>query len=54
VPDEAFRAGRAKVLRAFLSRQSLFTTLRLAKLWERKARANLTAECERLERSVSE
>jgi predicted metal-dependent HD superfamily phosphohydrolase len=44
VPDEAFRAGRAKVLVGFLARPRLYATASLAALWEAKARANLTAE----------
>lgn len=44
VPDDAFRAGRAAVLRQLLDLQRLFRTPHGAAVWEEKARANLTAE----------
>ncbi|MGN0113483.1 MAG: hypothetical protein ACI38P_17640, partial [Cellulosimicrobium funkei] len=44
VPDDAFRAGRAAVLRALLEGGTLFRTPQAAALWEDRARANLTAE----------
>ncbi|MEV8027809.1 DUF4031 domain-containing protein [Cellulosimicrobium funkei] len=44
VPDDAFRAGRAAVLRALLGGGTLFRTPQAAELWEDRARANLTAE----------
>lgn len=44
VPDDAFRAGRAAVLRALLGGGTLFRTPQGATLWEDRARANLTTE----------
>ncbi|WP_171467583.1 DUF4031 domain-containing protein [Cellulosimicrobium sp. 72-3] len=44
VPDDAFRTGRAAVLRALLGGGTLFRTPQAAALWEDRARANLTAE----------
>ncbi|MFE9231653.1 DUF4031 domain-containing protein [Cellulosimicrobium funkei] len=44
VPDDAFRAGRAAVLRALLGGGTLFRTPQAAALWEDRARANLAAE----------
>jgi predicted metal-dependent HD superfamily phosphohydrolase len=44
VPDDAFRAGRARVLAAFLARSKLYASPALASLWEAKARANIAAE----------
>ncbi|WP_407838549.1 hypothetical protein ACE1OC_22800 [Streptomyces sp. DSM 116496] len=44
VPDEAFRAGRAAVLRQLLELPRLFRTAYGAAHWEAPARANLTAE----------
>lgn len=44
VPDDAFRAGRAAVLRGLLAGGALFRTPQGATLWEDRARANLTAE----------
>ncbi|MEV8400679.1 HD domain-containing protein [Streptomyces niveus] len=48
VPDDAFRAGRAAVLRQLLDLQRLFRTPHGAAAWEERARANLTAELETL------
>ncbi|MGW1015150.1 HD domain-containing protein [Streptomyces niveus] len=48
VPDDAFRAGRAAVLRQLLHLQRLFRTPHGAAAWEERARANLTAELETL------
>lgn len=50
VPDAAFHAGRARVLRAFLARPRLYATVSLAALWEAAARENLATECAELER----
>jgi len=47
VDDAAFRAGRARVLRALLD-GSLFTTAAGATRWEARARAQVTAEVDRL------
>ncbi len=44
VPDDAFRTGRAAVLRALLGGGTLFRTPQAAALWEDRARANLTTE----------
>src|SRR5690606_8991562 len=44
VPDDAFRAGRAAVLRGLLAGSALFRTAEGATRWEERARANLTAE----------
>ncbi|MGW0805798.1 HD domain-containing protein [Nonomuraea sp. NPDC002799] len=44
VPDEAFRQGRAEVLRRLLAVPRLYRTRRAAELWEERARANMTAE----------
>ena len=44
VPDDAFRTGRAAVLRGLLGSSTLFRTSQGATLWEDRARANLTAE----------
>jgi predicted metal-dependent HD superfamily phosphohydrolase len=42
VTDEAFRQGRADVLRSFLERPSVFTTSWFAERLETRARANLS------------
>ncbi|MFG1859569.1 HD domain-containing protein [Microbispora bryophytorum] len=44
VPDAAFRAGRAGVLRGFLGKARLFGTPVGRDLWERRARENIAAE----------
>jgi predicted metal-dependent HD superfamily phosphohydrolase len=44
VPDEAFRAGRADVLRRLLSRPSLFRTAPARRRWEAAARHNMETE----------
>ncbi|MDF9875044.1 DUF4031 domain-containing protein [Cellulosimicrobium cellulans] len=49
VPDDAFRAGRAAVLRGLLGDGPLFRTPQGATLWEARARANLTTELATLE-----
>ncbi|AIR99055.1 HD domain-containing protein [Streptomyces glaucescens] len=48
VPADAFRAGRAAVLRELLALPRLFRTPYGAEHWERTARYNLTAELEML------
>ncbi|MFD7441507.1 hypothetical protein [Streptomyces sp. NPDC059909] len=50
VPDDAFRAGRAAVLRQLLDLPRLFRTPYGDREWEAPARRNLTAELESLER----
>lgn len=44
VPDDAFRTGRAAVLRGLLAGGALFRTPQGATLWEDRARANLADE----------
>jgi predicted metal-dependent HD superfamily phosphohydrolase len=44
VPDDAFRAGRADVLRALLALPQLYNTRHGRGAWEAPARANLTRE----------
>lgn len=48
VPDEAFRAGRAAVLRQLLALPRLFRTPYGAAEWEARARHNLATELELL------
>ncbi|WP_249345354.1 metal-dependent phosphohydrolase [Microbispora sp. H11081] len=48
VPDDAFVAGRAAVLRGLLGKPRLFGTPVGRELWERRARENLAAELARL------
>lgn len=48
VPDEAFRAGRADVLRQLLALPRLFRTPEGHDRWERLARRNLTTELDLL------
>ncbi|MDX2544966.1 hypothetical protein ACOT81_26090 [Streptomyces sp. WI04-05B] len=49
VPDDAFRAGRAAVLRQLLDLPQLFRTPYGTEHWEEPARANIAAELRRLE-----
>ena len=46
VPDEAFRAGRAAILRPFLDREAIYSTETARAGWEEAARANLLGEFE--------
>ncbi|MFE0809431.1 hypothetical protein ACFW4M_13375 [Streptomyces sp. NPDC058794] len=48
VPDDAFRAGRAAILRQLLDLPSLFHTPHGRREWEATARYNLTGELEML------
>ncbi|MEV8020838.1 hypothetical protein AB0O76_31800 [Streptomyces sp. NPDC086554] len=48
VPDDAFREGRAAVLRQLLALPRLFRTPHGAREWEARARANLATELELL------
>jgi predicted metal-dependent HD superfamily phosphohydrolase len=48
VPDAAFRAGRAEILRGYLSHSTIYRTAAARTLWEARARENLTAEIDRL------
>ncbi|RJU02304.1 DUF4031 domain-containing protein [Arthrobacter frigidicola] len=49
VPDDAFTAGRADILRRLLALDTLFSTQKGAALWDGRARENLQAELVRLE-----
>ncbi|WP_086809398.1 HD domain-containing protein, partial [Streptomyces reticuliscabiei] len=49
VPDDAFRAGRAAVLRQLLALPQLFRTPYGTEQWEEPARANIVAELRWLE-----
>ncbi|GAA2483755.1 hypothetical protein [Streptomyces gobitricini] len=51
VPDDAFREGRAAVLRQLLGLPCLFRTPHGARAWEERARQNLTTELKLLETS---
>ena len=44
VPEETFRAGRTRVLRALLELPSIYRLAPLRAAWEQRARANLTRE----------
>jgi predicted metal-dependent HD superfamily phosphohydrolase len=44
VPDALYRSGRRQVLQGFLAREHIYRTPRLAKLWEARARANISTE----------
>ncbi len=46
MPDDAFRAGRAAILRPFLDRESIYATQTARDRWEGAARANLLRELE--------
>jgi predicted metal-dependent HD superfamily phosphohydrolase len=48
VPEEAFRAGRSRVLRAFLERPSIYATPHFRGLYEQPASRNLRRSIERL------
>jgi predicted metal-dependent HD superfamily phosphohydrolase len=48
IPDEAFRPGRAEILRSLLEEPTLFRTAAARERYEERARANLTAEIEAL------
>lgn len=49
VPDEAFAAGRATVLRDLLAKERLFATAYAHQHWEAPARTNVAEELTRLE-----
>ncbi|MGW2514424.1 HD domain-containing protein [Streptomyces scopuliridis] len=53
VPDDAFRTGRAAVLKQLLALPALFRTPYGAREWEARARANLSEELRRLTRLTS-
>ena len=44
VPDDAFRAGRAQVLKALLELPSIYRLAPLREAWEERARVNLAGE----------
>jgi predicted metal-dependent HD superfamily phosphohydrolase len=44
VPEDAFRTGRAAVLRPFLERDAVYATWPAREQWEERARENLAAE----------
>lgn len=48
VPDEAFRAGRARILKGFAERQELYFTDAGRGLWDARARSNLQRSLDRL------
>ncbi|GIE28015.1 hypothetical protein Ait01nite_010600 [Actinoplanes italicus] len=48
VPDDAFRAGRSRVLTELLKLPSIYRLAPIHAEWEERARANLTAELELL------
>jgi len=49
VPDEAFRAGRAAILRDLLAKPHLFHTVYAREHWEASARGNVEREVAALE-----
>jgi predicted metal-dependent HD superfamily phosphohydrolase len=49
VPEDAYRAGRGRVLRSFLARERIYTTRELSDALEAQARRNLQAELQELE-----
>ena len=51
VDDDAWRLGRAAVLRGFLDRPTIYRTAAMQAARERRARANLSAELAELQRS---
>lgn len=51
VDDDAWRVGRAAVLRSFLDRPAIYRTTSMQAARERRARANLSAELAELQRS---
>ena len=48
VPDDAFRAGRARILQGILARPSVYSTPHFRERYEQTARANLLRSLERL------
>lgn len=53
VADDAFRAGRARVLQQFLDRPAIFRTATGSQLWEEPATANLERELAALTEHVT-
>jgi predicted metal-dependent HD superfamily phosphohydrolase len=54
VPDDVFRAGRAKLLRGLLERPHIYRTASAHQRWEGAARANVEAELRDLARDSGE
>lgn len=54
VPDDLFRAGRIRVLKSLLDAPRLFHTEPGRRRWEARARANMSAEMERLRQTSAE
>ena len=50
VPDDAFAAGRAAILRDLLAKPTLFHTTYAREHWEQRARANVARELAELDR----
>ncbi|MFO0619095.1 MAG: hypothetical protein U0414_41280 [Polyangiaceae bacterium] len=48
VPDDAFREGRARILRGFLERTTIFATAWFVERFEARARRNLSASLDHL------
>jgi len=44
VPDELYRRGRRQILEGFLARERIYRTEQLHRLWEQRARVNISAE----------
>jgi predicted metal-dependent HD superfamily phosphohydrolase len=53
VPEEAFRAGRTKVLQSFLAMPKLYSHSATVTAWEHKARSNISAELTSIERGLN-
>lgn len=53
IPDEVFQPARARILRAFLERESIFATSTARESWESLARENITREIRELEGAVA-
>jgi len=49
VPDEAFRAGRLRILKSFADRETIYFTKVGQKRWDQQARANLARSIARLQ-----
>jgi len=52
VDDAAFTTGRIAILRGFLDRPAIYSTLRARRLWEARARRNLEDSLVRLDRRL--
>ena len=48
VPDDAFAAGRTRVLQPFLRRDTVYATRHARREWNDRARLNLARELSRL------